>query len=118
MSQIEIDLMLQFHKAHDEGELLERPRTDIMINLGPTSWYHNVYTTPDFTFEKSHILIYLDGRPHKSRTRSRRDQEIKNILETMNWTVKRYRYLRNTKKKRMEIFKEVTAAVNRRIAGG
>ena len=115
MSQIEIDLMVMFHKAYSDGELKEKPLTDCQLPIGETSWYPNVITTPDFTFTKTKVAVYIDGHPHRSRVRERRDNEIAYYLRDGGWTVLRFSYVRNTKRRRREIFKEVQLAVNEKI---
>jgi len=109
--------MILCHKAHDSGELLERPLTDKYIFLGRTSWHHDAMSKPDQMFEKAQVLSFFDGKHHKSVFRTRRDIEIDNILEALGWKVLRFPYRRNTKKKRLELLQTIIETVNKKIKG-
>ena len=115
MSQIESDLMVMFHKAYSNGTLKEKPLTDCQLPIGNTSWSPHVISTPDFTFTNSRIAVYIDGHPHRSRVRTRRDNEITYYLRDGGWTVLRFSYKTNTKWKQREIFNKVVTAVNHKI---
>ncbi len=115
-SQLELDVMDGLHKAFDGGELKEKPFTDRYIPLGDTTWHKDSMSKPDFTFPRVKIAVFLDGPPHRSRLRSRRDEEIKDILIAAGWDVHRFDYKRRTKKLGRLLTKLIIEAVNKKWA--
>ena len=110
--------MILCHKAHADGELHEKPLTNIPITIGSTSWKSMIVTTPDQTFKKTQTLTFFDGHHHYSSVRSKRDDEISKRLTEMGWTVLRFLYRRNTKKLRMEFLQTIIETVNKKICKG
>ena len=122
-SQLEEDMMILCHQAFANGELHEKPLAssdDMKFWIGVTPWSNGqeTFTIPDLTFKEAWVLVYFDGHPHYSRTRSRRDDAICHLLTAMGYTVLRFLYRKNSKRERMSMLKTIVKTVNQKIKYG